>query len=96
MGEYDEELDFMYFRSACLEFHPTMAPGPWEWQVCHWWPYLSPTMQVNLVRFATMVGMELHPIGRGLALIYNPQRPTRWSIIKRILHDTFRSSVSKS
>lgn len=91
----DEDLDIMYFNCACLEFHRVMAPDPWEWNVCHWWPYLSPAMQANLVRFATTVDMELHVFGRGLAIIYNPKRSTFRARLLRILHDTFRSPIRK-
>lgn len=93
MHEYDRELDWLYFQSACLQLNPHSGPGPWEWEVCHWWSLLSPFSQSRLVAFARLVGMELHVFGPTLAIIYNPQRPTRWSIIKRILHDTFRSPV---
>lgn len=93
MNEYDSELDLMYLQIALREFGPILGPEPWEWRVCSFWPLLSPEAQQLLIDFAPRMRMELHVFGRGLAIIYNPQRPSRWSIIKRILHDTFRSPV---
>lgn len=92
MTEYDPELDAMYLQVALRECHPTLGPRPWEWRVCSFWPLLSSEAQDVLVSVAPMTGMELHVFGPGLAVIYNPQRPSRWKLLKRILRESFRSS----
>lgn len=90
----DEDLEILFFQMAAWEFSRFLRPDPWEWKVSTYWEILTPNAQELLKRFATEVGMELHVFGPTLAIIYNPQRPTRWKLFKRILHDTFRSRTS--
>ena len=91
MDEYDEALDWILFHTAYLELHRVNAPKPWEWKVMACWNEITPGAQEKIQQFAPILGMEIHVITPGLAIIYNPKRPSAWAIIKRILYDTFRS-----
>lgn len=84
MTEYDNELDAMYLQLSLRECHRALGPKPWEWRVCNFWHLLSPEAQHILVNIVPMTGMELHVLGPGLAFIYNPRRPSRWTVLKRI------------
>lgn len=92
----DEDLEILFFQMAAWEFSQFLRPDPWEWKVSTYWEILTPNTQELLQRFAVEAGMELHVFGPTLAIIYNPQRPSRWELLKRMLHDTFRSRTSES
>lgn len=69
-------------------------PDPWEWEVFDMWPQLPPGTQELFRRHYEKLDYDLHIFGPGLAIVYNPQRPSRWAIIKRILHECVRSKSS--
>jgi len=65
-------------------------PKPWEWEVLTVWPTLPPGTQELFRRLYDELDYDLHIFGPGLALVYNPKRPTRLQLLKRWFNDHLR------